>query len=395
MAVIIAVLLVIGYFFFPQQYQTIFSDIASQFGLTIAPQNTLTISPTLLQFSQQAEQGDFAGAIDGAQQFLDSGHTRSVLDVFQAQKLINDTNLINASTSAARFAIYQDMLQTYNDASSSPLLAAWALNDVIMQISNTGDPALVNLVAQNPALAPFVVATDTPQTISNLAKYSYTIYPNSQAAYLASTAEEDLYVHEAAVGNLSSDTSPSMQAAKNDMVAWLTKGDQLLTVEQQATSTIVLGSAYNPWEQISRGLLLGSLALADSTYVAPMHAAFQSVYNDYAGARSAILATPAASAMLLDSYFLYMLDPSDTASRAADLQKFVSVVNMNQAALQNYISWMNELKLVQQGRAAVTAAYGPQAWGPMQFSYNIYLSDAKISQPFAAFLTSQDWHVSQ
>jgi hypothetical protein len=394
-ALILGVVFFLSYLIFPQRYTAFISDIASQFGLIAAPQNSVVVSPILLQYSQQAEQGDFSGAITGAQQFLNNGNTQSGLDIFQAQKIINDTNRINASTSAARLLVYQAMIKTYQDASSSPLLEAWALNDVTMVLWNTGDPALVNVIAQEPTLAQFLVSTSTPQIVSSLAQFSYSLYPSSQAAYLAPTAEGNIYTNEAMAGSLASDHSPAEQSAKLDMIKWLTRGDGLYAIEQQATSSVVLGAASNPWEQISRGVLLGSLTLVDSTYAAQMHAAFQSVYKDYVNTNYPLLATPAASAMLFDSRYLYLIDPTDVASRQKDLNQFVTVVNANQTALGNLISWMNELKLVQQGKAAVSSIYGPQAWNSMQFAYQMYLADAKISPSFASFLVSQGWHVPQ
>jgi hypothetical protein len=398
----ILALFLITYILYPQWYQPLITMIDSAIGINMVPQDPIGINSSVLkELSVQAQEGDPTAVVSGVQHFLSDNRNISAADIFQANRILIDINLTMASSSRSRLDVYRSMIEVF-DKQSTPVLQAWALNDLIVQITNTGDPALLLLISQDPILQSYVSATSTPQTVTNLAIYSYSIYPTAQAAYLAPTADEDKYVNAAFAKNLSGISATEKASSKENMISWLSQGDSLYSIEKQGTSTVALGYTYSSWLEIARGTLAGSLALLDNVYWQQADYTFQSTYNTYKttfdanGNNIQLLITPAAVASLLDARFAYLLGPKTNSNRiSSDLQNFASLVTTYPSVMSNYISWINQLQVVAQGKTVVTNAFGPEAWASMKYKYAMYQNFAALSPQFSSFLTSQGWNVGK
>jgi hypothetical protein len=390
------------YLIAPQSYQAMLSSIEGEFSIVPSSPATSAPSPAVLSLSQQAEQGDVVGASIGAQNLDGVGATPA--DAFGAALIQDTASALTATTSQARLSNMQSLLADYNRAlsSSTPFYQAWTLNAIVRALSR-GDSTLLPSIAQDSALSSYVAAGDINTTMSNLAQYSYSIYPTSVAAYLSAENAQTYILQHYYVTPESSQIKAGLSASKATIVEWLGKGDDALAIESAAdTSQDVLGVGELPQDYLLRASLLSVLSLVDSSYWTQAQAAYQSIYDYYTktldsqGNPYPILLQPVASAHLLESLYLYWLNANGNAAAIkTNLQQFVVAYNANPSIEQSLVASINSLQLVAQGKNAVVSVYGTQAWASMQNAYAMYLYFAKISPDFKSFLVSQGWNLSQ
>ncbi|HUO55835.1 MAG TPA: hypothetical protein VMU27_00135 [Candidatus Paceibacterota bacterium] len=399
--IVCAVLGLGSYYFAPQQFDSAVGMIGSQFGLFASVPGQLTLSPQVSKSLVMMQQGDFSDAANAAEQVLSASSHYSQSDDMAAHLVIDSISISTATSSVERNEAISSLIRTYVTASSTPLYQAETLDNLITALS-AGDASAFNMVAQEPSLARFLVPTSTSASITNLARYSYSIYPTSAAAYLLAT-----YPKVGILMYYQQKNDPVMAEklaqAETLILQLVNVGDNLLVIENQSTSTNPRIDITNiGYDYLNRASLLATVALIDPSYTAKAHAAFQQLFDYYnvtrddSGNSYDILLLPVADGYLWEAQLMYLADPKTNADLIeSDLRAFVQTIQKNQVIQQGQLVAINAPKIVEQGKQAVEAQYGNNSWVSMKNTYDLYVSLAKISPEFQSFLISQGWKLSQ
>ncbi len=345
-----------------------------------------------------ALQGDIILASTQAQQALKSNTTSSAYDTYWNQGIVSYAKATTATTSSSNLAAAHDVLSAYQAASGN-FYRAWSLDNIIVFEYYRGSSKTSALFSTESTLAPYIVASDPSKTVTNLAQFSYQMYPTSEAAYFAAVSDE-VYIKDNFSKASDPKTASALKTAKNNILSWLAKGDHLRTIEERYASSSPMGVAYASWSDLYRTTRIASIALVDSSYWSQSHIAFQSVLNDYETTRDAqgkqypFLLQPVAIASLSEASYLYMYDAKhNEATIKSDLDEFVQAVQANPSAEQSIVSSINGALAGKPG--ADMSAYSTSTVAFLQEGYQRYLSYAKISPSFKAFLITQGWNIPQ
>ncbi len=339
--------------------------------------------------------GDYAVAASNAQEALSQhGASLSSEDTTWAHLIIADSYMLGStSTVATQDGSLASIITDYQGL-TDPFSRAWELDRLVESAASSNEASLTAALSGNVELDAFL-ASSSAQTTSNLAAYSYSIYPTSAAAYYAAFSEA-----RAIFGNYAQHSpGTGLTTLKDDVLLWIQKGDALRAIEMQYASSSPYGTqAYNAMTAYYRSLPISALALMDSSRMSDAQATYQTIYDAYASTQAAggdypqvVLAV--ASAHLTEAYTLYLAGP--TANAAAidgNLRSMISLVQANPDLLQRFTT---SFGILRDPSSAASLGFNADEIAALSTQHAIYVQMAAVSSAFKAFLVSQGWTLNQ
>ena len=367
------VIIVVGVWLWPFA-ETFISSIFSSSGQTY-------IEPTSL--NSAIASGDTAQAAREASALLSSGAALSPTDTAYAHLAIADSYLATATSSDSQIEALSKLLQSYHEA-TDPFTRAWIIDRFAGFALKLPYAPVAGLLSRDSEFNSMVASTSI-KTFHNIAVYSYTIYPTSEAAYIAAQSDAHVLI-DSYVANKGVRETNVVRAATSSIAEWLKKGDSAREIEQQYVSpSSYAGASFSSLIDLYRSYPLSAIALYDQSYQSDADSTFQAIYS-YESSQDQNSDNPNPQLLQLtipahfsQAWFSLLKDPVLNKSKIENnLSEIVRLIHKYPDQLQS------ELNLFSISDAVANRS--AQAHSDL-------VRMANISPEFKAFLKTQGWQL--